>query len=152
MTAMEATFPSGRWFGELVARATADPAELERLGIAELRFGVEVVLPEGASQFFGLVLDGYDIEAVGPIAEEAFGPEVVVSGPLDAWSEMIAWIEANGPADSAHSLNGLSIAGIPFEVRSVDPMGSDKFYRYMGTLQAIFDAAASPVPVGAKEA
>ena len=28
---------------------------------------------------------------------------------------MIDWIEANGPADSAHSLNGLSIAGIPFD-------------------------------------
>ncbi len=152
MSAMDATFPSGRWFAELVSRATADPSALERLGIAELRFGVEVVLPDGDRPFFGLVLDGYDIEAVGPLTEEAFAPEVVVSGPLDAWTEMIAWIEANGPADSAHSLNGLSIAGVPFEVRSVDPMGSDKFYRYMGTLQAIVDAAASPVPVGAQEA
>jgi hypothetical protein len=27
-------------------------------------------------------------------------------------------------------------------------MGSDKFYRFMGTLQAVFDAAAdTPVPV-----
>jgi hypothetical protein len=38
---------------------------------------------------------------------------------------------------------------VPFEVRSEDAMGSDKFYRFMGTLQAVFDAAAeSPVPVG----
>ena len=28
-------------------------------------------------------------------------------------------------------------------------MGSDKFYRYMGTLQAVFDAAAADVPVPA---
>ena len=74
---------------------------------------------------------------------------MVLSGPLDAWTEMIGWIEANGPADSAHSLNGLSIAGVPFEVRSSDAMGSDKFYRYMGTVQAVFDAAAADAPVPA---
>ena len=62
---------------------------------------------------------------------------------------MIGWIEANGPADAGHSLNGLSIAGVPFEVRSADAMGSDKFYRYTGTLQAVVDAAADvPVPAG----
>jgi len=150
MGAMVAPFPSGPWFDELVARATADTAALERLGIAEFRFGMEVLLPDGTSQLFGLVLDGYDISAEGPVTEAAFGPDVVFSGPLDAWTEMVGWIEANGPADSAHSLNGLSIAGIPFEVRSSDAMGSDKFYRFMGTLQAVFDAAAAAVPVPAR--
>jgi len=65
---------------------------------------------------------------------------------------MVEWIEANGPADRAHSLNGLSLAGIPFEARSSDPMASDKFYRYMGTLQEVFDAAASAAPVPAGRA
>ena len=66
MGAIEAPFPSSAWFVELVARATADPAELEHLGIADLRFGVEVLLPDGAEEFFGLVLDGFDINVVGP--------------------------------------------------------------------------------------
>jgi len=149
MAPISAEFPSLSWFEELVSRATADTATVERLGTAEFRFGVEIVLPDGTCSLFGLVLDGYDIDAVGPVDEEGFGPEAVCSGPLEAWSEMIAWIEANGPADSAHSLNGLSIAGIPFDVRSADAMGSDKFFRYMGTLQAVFDAASeTPATVG----
>ncbi|MGA2931686.1 MAG: hypothetical protein ABSE98_06320 [Acidimicrobiales bacterium] len=149
MAPIRAPFPSGPWFEELVARATADTAAIERLGIAEFRLGAEVVWPDGARRLFGLELDGYDIAATGPVDEAAFGPDVVLSGSLEAWTEMIRWIETNGPADSAHSLNGLSIAGIPFEVRSSDAMGSDKFYRFMGTLQAVFDAAAADTPVPA---
>lgn len=148
MAPITAPFPSGAWFEELVDRATADRGALERLGIADVRLGVEVVPPNGPGSLFGIEFDGYDITAVGPIDEDVFGPDVVLSGPLDAWTEMIDWIEANGPADSAHSLNGLSIAGVPFAVRSSDAMGSDKFYRYMGTLQALFDAAADLAPVG----
>jgi hypothetical protein len=150
MANIDAPFPSAAWFEELVSRATADSAAIERLGIAEFRLGLEVVLPDATRPLFGLVLDGYDITAVGPVDESDFGPDVVFSGPLEAWTEMIGWIEANGAADSAHSLNGLSIAGVPFEVRSTDAMGSDKFYRFMGTLQAVFDAAGAgaPVPAG----
>jgi len=148
MATIDAAFPSAEWFEELVARATADSAAMERLGIAEFRLGCEIVLPDGARPLFGLVLDGYDIDAVGRVDEGTFAPDVVVVGPLEAWTEMVGWIEVNGPADSAHSLNGLSIAGVPFEVRAADAMGSDKFYRFMGTLQAVFDAAAeAPVPV-----
>ena len=150
MTSIAQPFPSGLWFAELVARATADTATIERLGTAEFRFGMEIVQPDGVRDLYGLVLDGYDIAAVGPVDERVFAPDVVCSGPLEAWVEMVDWIEENGPADSAHSLNGLSIAGVPFDVRSEDAMGSDKFYRFMGTLQAVFDAAGAlaPVPVG----
>ena len=144
-----ATFPSIEWFTELVDRASADAAAMERLGIAELRFGMEIVRPDGSAQLFGLVLDGYDVDAVGPVDEAAFAPDVVMSGPIDAWAEMFDWIGANGPADALHSLNGLTIAGVPFVARSSDAMGSDKFYRFMGTLQAIMDAAGEPVTVGA---
>jgi len=147
MPPFSATFPSEAWFEELVARGTADRGALERLGTAEFRLGVEITRPEGTSSMFGLEFDGYDITATGVVDEVPFGPDVVLSGPLEAWTEMIDWIESNGPADSAHSLNGLSIAGIPFAVRSFDAMGSDKFYRYMGTLQALFDAVATPSSV-----
>ena len=150
MGSIEAPFPSDEWFSLLIAAAVADASLMEHLGIAELRFGVEVVAPSGEAQLFGIVLDGYDVTSLGTVDEAAFAPEVVVSGPLEAWVEMVGWIEENGPADSAHSLNGLSIAGVPFDVRSEDAMGSDKFYRFMGTLQAVFDAAGAltPVPVG----
>ena len=148
MGTIEAPFPSSAWFVELVSRATDDPATLEHLGIADLRLGIEVVEPAGEVEFVGLVLDGYDIHVVAPTSESTFAPEVVVSGPREAWDEMLTWIGEHGPADAAHSLNGLTIAGVPLVARSDDAMGSDKFYRYMGTVQAVFDAAG-PVAVGA---
>jgi len=144
MAPIEGTFPSDRWFSELVVRANADRPAMERLGIAELRFAAEIVDDDGCAQLFGIVLDGYDIESLGEVADADFVPEVVVSGPIDAWREMVASIEANGRADSAHTLNSLTIAGVPFVVRANDAMGHDKFFRYMGTLQAIFDAAGTP--------
>jgi hypothetical protein len=146
MAPIDALFPSARWFAELVASAKADQSAMERLGIAGLRLGLEIV-DDGHPQMFGIVLDGYDVESLGDVDEEAFAPEVVVSGPSDAWREMISSIEANGSADAAHTLNSLTITGLPFSVRAGDAMGHDKFFRYMGTLQAIFDAAGTPATV-----
>jgi predicted solute-binding protein len=148
MGSIEAPFPSDEWFSLLIAAAVADASLMEHLGIAELRFGVEVVAPSGEAQLFGIVLDGYDVTSLGTVDEAAFAPEVVVSGPLEAWVEMIEVIEAEGEADTAHTLNSLTIFGTPMMVRSPDAMGQDKFFRFMGTLQAIFDAAGSAsVPV-----
>jgi len=148
MGSIEAPFPSDEWFSLLIAAAVADASLMEHLGIAELRFGVEVVAPSGEAQLFGIVLDGYDVTSLGTVDEVAFAPEVVVSGPLEAWVEMIEVIEAEGEADTAHTLNSLTIFGTPMIVRSPDAMGQDKFFRFMGTLQAIFDAAGSAsVPV-----
>ena len=82
MGAMEAPFPSSAWFVELVSRATSDQAALQRRGIADLRLGVEVLIPDGIDEFFGVVLDGYDIGAIAfaasrkarlPCAIQAFG-------------------------------------------------------------------------------
>ena len=146
MAPIASPFHSARWFAELVARASADQSAMERLGIAGLRLGLEIV-DDGHPQMFGIVLDGYDVESLGDVDEEAFAPEVVVSGPSDAWREMISSIEANGSADAAHTLNSLTITGLPFSVRAGDAMGHDKFFRYMGTLQAIFDAAGTPATV-----
>jgi hypothetical protein len=144
MASIEADFPSERWFSELVARANADQAAMRRLGIAELRLGLEITDDAGGSLLFGIVLDGYDVDSLGRVDEMDFVPEVTISGPIDAWREMVASIEANGRADSAHTLNSLTIAEVPFRVRADDAMGNDKFFRFMGTLQAIFDAAGSP--------
>jgi hypothetical protein len=144
VTAIDEAFPSDAWFSELVARALADRSALERLGIAELRLGIEITEDGNGPRLFGIVLDGYDIESLGELADSELGAAATVSGPLEAWREMVASIEEHGQADTAHTLNTLSIAGVPFTLRSADSMGYDKFFRYMGTLQALFDGAGSP--------
>ena len=80
MTSIAQPFPSGLWFDELVARATADTATIERLGTAEFRFGMEIVQPDGVRDLYGLVLDGYDIGIVGPTTEEAFARRMPKKG------------------------------------------------------------------------
>ncbi len=143
MRQLDAPFPSSRWFDELVARAMLDHAALERLGTCDVRLGIEVRIADRATTY-GLVFDGYDIDSMGEVTDEGFHPDVVLAGPLEAWQEMVTSIEAHEGADLAHTLNTLTMVGVPFEVRSADPMGSDKLYRYMGTLQAVFDAAGRP--------
>lgn len=147
MAPIASSFHSARWFAELIASAKADRLAMEQLGIADLRLGLEIVDADGPPHMYGIVLDGYDIESLGEVMEKEFAPEVVVSGPADAWREMISSIETNGSADAAHTLNTLTITGLPFSVRADDAMGHDKVFRYMGTLQAIFDAAGSPAQV-----
>lgn len=142
-------FPSAEFFDELVLDAVRRPEEYERLGFADCRLVIEVVDPPRAARRFGLVLDGYDIRSEGEITDPgSFGAEVVVSGPLDTWTEMLASIAEHGSADRAHTLNALSIAGFPLATRSDDPIGRDKFYRYAETLQTLFDSAGTRVPAG----
>jgi len=139
-------FPSAGFFDELVLDVVRRPEEYERLGFADCRLVVEVVQPAGDVRRFGLVLDGYEARSEGEIADlDGFHPEVVVSGALDAWTEMLASIVEHGSADRSHTLNALSIAGFPLATRSDDPVGRDKFYRYAETLQTLFDSVGLQV-------
>ena len=135
------TFPSLAWFNRAIAAALDDESTMARLGFADLRFGAEIIFDDGHRELYGIVLDGHDVSACGPVEANDFWPEVIVSGTLETWREMIADIEAHGHAEPGHTLNALSLANTPFEVRAPDVMGQDKLYRFMGSLQAIFDAA-----------
>jgi hypothetical protein len=135
-------FPSEAWFGRLAAAVDDDPDTFARLGFAELRFVVEVTDGDAVRRF-GIVLDGYDVESLGELADPAeFAPDATVTGPMDAWQEMVDNIDTHGGADNEHTLNRLTLAGVPLRVEAVDPMGRDKFYRYAETLQVLFDATA----------
>lgn len=142
---IDADFPSDRFFTEMTKRALADEPTMRRLGVADLRLGLELRSEDGGTELYGIVLDGYDIDSHGAVDESSFAPEAVLSAPLAAWQELVENIEQNQGADRFHTLNSLVILGDPFSLRSPDAMGSDKFYRFMGTLQAIFDAIGRPL-------
>ncbi len=142
------SFPSDEWFVRLTQVADDDPQEFERLGFADLRLVIEVTQPDGVRRF-GIVLDGYQAVYAGELDDVgAFSPDVTLTGPLDVWTEMVDSIDRNGGADGGHTLNRLTMAGVPLTVRAEDPMGRDKFFRYAETLQALFDGTAAH-PVGA---
>ncbi len=136
-------FPSVEWFDFLCDHAKEEPEIYESLGFAFFKLAVELVDEGGRVQAYGIVFDGYDVISFGDVTGYGnFQPDATISGPLAAWREMVNNISANGGADSAHTLNALSIAEVPFQVRADDPLGKDKFFRYAETLQTIFDATS----------
>jgi hypothetical protein len=142
-------FPADEWFEAMAADARNRPDVYQHLGFADFRLVVEVS-DEEATRQYGLVLDGYDVLYAGELRDlEAFRPDAVVVGARSTWQDMMDNIVRNGGADGAHTLNALSIAEDPLRVRSDDPLGRDKFFRYSETLQTLFDSLASSQPVGA---
>lgn len=130
------------WFEAMAADSRNRPEVYRKLGFGELRLVVEQT-EGGEARRFGLVLDGYDVISAGELDDvDAFGPEATISGPRDAWDEMVANIVEHGGADLHHTLNALSMADAPLRVSSPDPLGRDKFFRYAETLQTLFDSLA----------
>ena len=137
-----ATFPSTEWFDALVAAAKAS-VDVERLGFAELRLAFEMRDPDAPARRFGVVFDGYEIDSAGELDDlAAFDPDVVVEGDLAVFEEMVENVVSHHGADGAHTLNALTIAGTPLELRSDDPVRRDRAYRYAESIQQLLDAAA----------
>ena len=126
-------------FDDAIAALKAD-GTLASLGTAEMRLGIEVVDDDGDTTLLGLCFSGDDVSAIGPVTEAWFDPEVILSADACVWEEMVAVIARDGKADLTHTINTLSLADTPISVRSHDAMGHDKLYRFMGSVQAIFDA------------
>ena len=143
------SFPGDVWFAAMEREVAEHPDVYRHLGFADFRL-VIAVEEDGHERRFGLVFDGYDVFNAGEIDDLArFRADAVVSGPADAWREMIGAIIDNGRADGTHTLNALTIADAPLRVTSSDPLGRDKFFRYAETVQMLFDALATVQPLGA---
>ncbi|MFC0081787.1 hypothetical protein ACFFRE_06465 [Aciditerrimonas ferrireducens] len=136
-------FPPPGFFEAMAEAVDAEPDRFRHLGIASLRLCVLVEHPDGSSTAYGLVLDGDDVLPLGQVVASAFGPEVTVRGPEEAWAAMVADAAAHGAASGSQTLNALTLAGFPLAVEAEDPLGRDKFFRYAQTLQELFDAAAT---------
>ena len=68
--------------------------------------------------------------------------DFVLTGKSDAWQEMIENIRSNGEADLGHTLNALTLPGVPLKIEAEDQLQEDLFYRYNQTLQEFFNGAA----------
>ncbi len=138
-------FPSHEVFDQAIAVAEAN-GTLASLGAADLRLGIEV-LDDEEKNFFGITFVDDVVTATGPVSEDWYRPEVVLSATAATWEEMVEVISVNGRADLGHTINSLSLANTPVSVRGDDPMGEDKLYRFMGSVQAVFDAIGQKLAV-----
>jgi hypothetical protein len=143
------TFPSVEWFERLAAAMAAAPERYRRLGPVDLTLLPRIVMPDGATRTFVLPFQGFRCAGIAETmrADADSGPHAVaLEGDYAAWREMIENIRAHGAADLNHTLNFLTLPDWPLRIVPRDdvagPLDTDRFYRYIESLQAFFDEAA----------
>jgi hypothetical protein len=136
-------FPSESWFQALQERAAAKPDRFKRLGFVDATVGI-LVQPDngGAPAGFTLEFRGYDCRKVAATQQPERAADFVLTGPYPAWKEMIENIRSNGEADLQHTLNVLTMPGVPLKLEAEDQLKADLFFRYNQTLQEFFNGAA----------
>jgi hypothetical protein len=136
-------FPSESWFQALQERAAAKPDRFKRLGFVEATVGIRVQPDNGgAPAGFTLEFRGYDCRNVKETERPEEVADFVLVGPHAAWKEMIENIRSNGEADLQHTLNVLTMPGVPLKLEAQDQLKADLFFRYNQTLQEFFNGAA----------
>jgi hypothetical protein len=136
-------FPSAAWFEALQERAEAKADLFKKLGFVDANVGI-MITPEngGASAGFVLEFSGYGCKRVDEVDRPKDSADFVIEGKYSTWKEMIENIRRNGEADLQHTLNVLTMPGVPLKVEAADQLKADLFFRYNQTLQEFFNGAA----------
>lgn len=142
-------FPSLEWFQALSERAAANRDEFRRLGYFDANVGVKIAANGAGTRGFLLEFAGYSVCAVRDVDDPVPLSDFTIEGSLDAWTDMVRNIQENGEPDLNHTLNRLTMAGVPMRVVAKDQLEIDLFYRFNQSLQAFFnEAAAVPTEFG----
>lgn len=128
-------FPSLGWFEALARQAADDEARYRRLGVIEMALGLEI-----GDQHYRLVFETYTCQRVETWDGRA-PVDCVITASAEDWRELIEHIQANGRADSRHTLNSLALADNRFHLVGEEQLGIDMFYRFNATLQAFVEEA-----------
>ena len=144
----KAAFPSVEWFQALQELMNAQTEKYRRFGFVDSRgvFSVKAGDALGRDRYFGAAFEIYECVDVRELSAEevqGFDPDWVFEGAYGDWKEMIENIEANGRADSDHTLNRLSLLRRPFDVHGEDQTRVDLFHRLQITFQEFIDEAAA---------
>lgn len=136
-------FPSSQWFQALQDQASAKPDRFKKLGFIDAKVGV-VVEPDNGGSPKGFVLEfaGYGCKKITESQRPVDVADFAIEGPYSSWKEMIENIQNNGEADLHHTLNVLTMPGVPLKLEAKDQLKADLFFRYNQTLQAFFNGAA----------
>jgi hypothetical protein len=86
----------------------------------------------------------YSLTDVAEVTEEErVKANFILETDVWVWKEMIDNIADNGGRpDLEHSLNRLSLPGVPIRVWAEDPLDRDMFFRFNGSLQEFINASA----------
>lgn len=138
---MAIKFPSLDFFSQLAGRMNADRPTFEKLGVCDTVMGVRVL--GGTPHLYALTFEVFECVDVRELASPGEAElDFTLEAPAELWREMLASIGKTGLADPAYTLNSLSHVGDRMKVVYDDPVGYDKFFRFMATLQAYFNQSS----------
>jgi hypothetical protein len=138
-------FPSRAWFGELARVMNENVKTFERIGPADVTWGVAIMpsKPDRKLRMYRIAFAGIGCSAVDEVDPQDPGEiAFVLEARLDTWREMIVNIQSNGSADLHHTLNYLALPDDPINIRASDVLDRDLFARFGHTFQKFFDGAA----------
>ncbi len=137
-------FPSLEFMQALAKAVNGNPT-FRALGTMDLALGIRVTTDARykKTHLFTFLFDGYTCDQV---AEASHGSvpdlDFVVEGTYGAWKEMFQNIQANGRADTKHTLNHLTMLDDPMRAVGPDQTRIDKLYRYNYGIQSFLHEAA----------
>jgi hypothetical protein len=134
-------FPSIEWFEAVNRRTAEDKKKFRLLGYVDADVGIKIDGNGAGSTAFLLKFRDYGVESVEE-AKDLQKADFSVEGSLEAWTEMVRNIQQNGEADLNHTLNRLTMAGVPLKLQAADQLQADIFYRFNQSFQAYFNEAA----------
>lgn len=136
-------FPSTEWFRAVSDRVAKDKERFKLLGYVDAAVGIKVDANGAGSRSYVLHFADYGVTDVTEVKDPAPVADFVIEGSLTAWTEMIKNIRDHGEPDLDHTLNRLTMAGVPLKLVARDQLQADLFYRFNQSFQAFFNEAAS---------
>lgn len=137
-----AKFPSVEWFEAVSRVASEDHEKFRLLGYVDADVGITIGGNGAGSKNFLLKFRDYAVQSVTEVSGVA-SADFSIEGSLEAWTEMVRNIQEHGEADLDHTLNRLTMAGVPLKVVARDQLKTDVFYRFNQSFQVFFNEAAA---------
>ena len=138
-------FPSLAWFERLGELMEEYRSRHEHIGPIDCScvWTVFDAGGQGTDRHFRTTFEFYSLVDVAEITEEEREEaDFILETDVYVWQEMIENIRTHGGRpDLEHSLNRLSLPGVPIRVWAEDPLGRDMFFRFNQSLQEFVNAS-----------
>ena len=133
------TFPSVEWFARLGELMEENRAVHEHIGEIDCSCVWTVFDADGqdTDRHFLTTFELFSLIDVREVSEEErVKANFILETDVYVWKEMLENIAENGGRpDLEHSLNRLSLPGVPIRLWAEDPLDRDMFFRFNGNLQ-----------------
>jgi hypothetical protein len=140
------SFPSVEWFTRLGELMEENRTVHEHVGEIDCScvWTIFDADGDGTDRHFQTTFELYSMTDVREVTEdELIKANFILETDVWVWKEMLENIAENGGRpDLEHSLNRLSLPGVPIRLWAEDPLERDMFFRFNGSLQEFINASA----------